>query len=273
MKLVFSFLFLLCSLFAGRIDVILPVHKKDAPNLDDIISAVEERVADIGRIIVVSKRRFTNRAEWVSEDEYPFTIEDVADEIGGEGGIGTNIRRGWYYQQLLKFYAHYVIEDLSEDILILDSDTIPTKPISFFDEDGRVYMDYRRLNYRRSYKRHTNLMLCDSCTIRNRENPVVHHMVFSKTIMDDLFAMVEEKYGKPFWQVFANLVLPPHKCSKGVFYAGASEYMIYYFFATSCHTDKVKKRAICLYDSAASLTGRCPRNAQFMSKHNYDRRE
>ena len=261
------------SLFAKRIDVVIPVHKKDARNLDVIINGLEERVENLGRVIVISKRRFTDRAEWVSEEEFPFTIEDVADEIGGEGGIGRNIRRGWYYQQLLKFYAHFVIDDLSEDILILDSDTIPTKPISFFDEEGRVFMDYRRINYPSAYKRHTLLMLCDKADVRRRENPVVHHMVFSRAILDDLFAMVEERYGKPFWQVFANLVLPPHKCTKNGFYMGASEYMIYYFYATTCHPEKVVMRHIVLDDHAGSLASGGSRRADFKSCHNYDRRE
>lgn len=273
MRYFYLFAVLCGTVFARRMDVIIPVHKKDIPNLDILIDAVEEKIEDYGRIIIISKNRFTDRAEWISESQYPFTIQDVADEIGTEGGIGTNQRRGWYYQQLLKFYVHEVIDDLSEDILILDADTVPTKPISFFKEDGRVILDYRPFKHKRSYIRHTNLMLSHQVPLRDKENPVVHHMVFSKAIMQDLFARVEGEYQKPFWQVFANLVLPPNRCSRGVFYAGASEYMIYYFFATHCHPDKVVKRSIRIFDHSKDLLGKFPKHASFMSKHNYDRKE
>jgi hypothetical protein len=274
MRILFFLVTFFLTLFSESIDVVIPIHKKDAKNLDIVIAAVEKHIENVGRIIIISKERFTDKAEWVDEKDFPFSIVDVANEIGGEGGIGDNIRRGWYYQQLLKFYALYVIEDLSDHILILDGDTVPTRDMPFLDEEGRAYLDaHFNRRYICTYKKHTKKILPDGVDLDQRTNPVVHHMVFSKVIMDDLFNRVEEKYGRPFWQVFANLVEAPNGQNSRQFYTGASEYMIYYFFSTHFHPDKIRERFIGTHENAKSLVCTPPKRAWFMSKHNYDRTE
>lgn len=274
MRYLFLFMVLFLQIFSQQIDVVIPVHKKDAGNLDAVIAAVENCVENVGRIIIISKKRFTDNAEWVDEADFPFSIVDVANEIGGEGGVGGNIRRGWYYQQLLKLYAFYVIEDLSDHILILDGDTVPTRPMPFLDEEGRAYLDIRlNSRYISTYKKHTQKILPDGVDLEAKTNPVVHHMVFSRGIMDDLFTRVEDRYQKPFWKVFANLVTPPNKCNKRQFYTGASEYMIYYYFSLHFHPDKIHTRPIMIYESLKSIESNAPSWAWFKSCHNYDRTE
>ena len=187
MKYLPFFLFFL-SLFSEQIDVVIPVHKKDAPTLEIVIAAIKKNIQDVRRIIVISKERFSENAEWFDEKKFPFSIEDVGNELGGNGGIGKNVRRGWFYQQLLKFYAHDVMDDLLDNILIFDADTIANHPMKFIEEDGSLYMDIR--NYGKPhylYKKHLRKLLPMLGKLDNSENPVVHHMVFNKEIIEELF--------------------------------------------------------------------------------------
>ncbi len=266
--------FLFCFfLFSEQIDVVIPVHKKDAPTLELVIAAIKENIQDVRRVIVISKEQLSENAEWVDEKQFPFTIQDVANELGGKGGIGKNVRRGWYYQQLLKFYAHYVIEDLLDNILIFDADTLVNHPMKFIDEDGSLYMDIR--DYGKPhffYSVHLRNFLPMIGKFDRYVNPVVHHMVFNKEVIQDLFTTVEEHFQRPFWKAFSNVVITDH--SKPLYlYLGASEYTIYYHFCMKYHKDKYIERKITMNEDATSLLDPKSTIFDFVSVHQYDRRE
>ena len=72
---------------------------------------------------------------------FPFSLNDIGRELGGDGGVGKHFRNTWYFQQLLKFYAFYVIDGLTENILILDADTRANHKIKFVDDDGGIFLD------------------------------------------------------------------------------------------------------------------------------------
>lgn len=268
-------LFLLCfySLFSQSIDVVIPVHKKDKPTLEIVIASIRKNVEGVRRVIVISKEKFSENAEWVDERDFPFTIKDVADQIGGGGGIGKNVRRGWYYQQLLKLYAHAVIDDLLENILIFDADTMANHQMKFIEDDGSLYMDVR--NYGSpffTYFTHLKKILPDLKDFNRSVNPVVHHMVFNKEVIEDLLTTVEMHFQRPFWKVFCNMVIADNK--KPIYlYLGASEYTIYYHFSMKYHKEKYTERRVVMDDDAALFADSNNHLFDFSSVHQYDRTE
>ena len=230
MKNFLLFIYLL-PLFSMQLDVVMPVHEKDASFLDIVIDEIEKNIQDLGRIIIISNQRFSDRAEWIDEKDFPFTLDDIGNHLGQNGGIGNHKRRGWYYQQLLKLYAHFVIEDLSEHILILDADTRANHKIGFIDNKGRAILD--TVNCRccfSTYYNHMKKLLPYMDSINMKVNPVVHHMVFSREIISDLFYKIEKRFDLPFWMVFCNQVDMSYGINGKGFYIGASEYMLYYHF-------------------------------------------
>ncbi len=269
----FYFLILFGSISLFGLDIVIPVHKKDAHTLDIVIDKLQNYISDGEEIYVISKEPLTDRAHWIDEKLFPFSIEDVGNELGGKGGIGKHVRRGWYYQQLLKFYAAKVEPSLSEHFLIMDADTVPTHPMRFVEED-RFYLDYLKKTCNLSpYYVHMRDFVPELSSVNMKENPVVHHMVFSKIILEDLFARVENLHGKPFWKAFCNIVKGSERPNGRGFYAGASEYMIYYHFCFHFYPEQVIKREISLKQNAKSLTHRYPSTYDFISHHNYDRTE
>ncbi len=68
----------------------------------------------------------------IDEKTFPISINDV------NSIIQTPKRNGWYYQQLLKLYASLVIEDMLDDYVVVDADTLFLKDISF--KSGGRYM-------------------------------------------------------------------------------------------------------------------------------------
>ena len=100
------------------IDVIIPAHEKDIDTLDLCIDAVKNNVNRLGKVYVISRERLTENAEWIPESEFPFSIDDVSNFTG------KHWRTCWYYQQLLKMYVFEVRKDISDSVLVLDSDTV-----------------------------------------------------------------------------------------------------------------------------------------------------
>ena len=65
----------------------------------------------------------------INQETYPFSFQEINIDSNG-------LKPTWYYQQLLKLYSHEVIKglgyDITEDFLVIDSDTAIVRPVNFF---------------------------------------------------------------------------------------------------------------------------------------------
>ena len=255
MKFIMLFvLSLTCSLHAAKtvypltndpIDVVLVTHPKDVDTLDMCIHGIRSNGKNIGRVIVVSSEPLSDDAEWFDESLYPFTKADVALQIGHEdhqkaeqffarGGHPV----GWYYQQLLKLYAAYVIPDISPNVLVIDSDSVFVAPVEFLNEhNGGLFCFNPKKPTKGHYCKHAQRMLPSYQKIYPDINSVNHHMLFQKPILDDMFQEIENHHQMPLWKVFCRQVDTERKWGSG------SEYELYYNFALN-HTDQVGLRQI-----------------------------
>ena len=120
------------------IDIVIACHEKDLYTLDECIKSVIKFVKNKNRIIVISKNKLTDMAEWFSEDNFPFSKKDVETEFSKIDSLlykdqSRLERMGWYFKQIINFYAPLIIPDISNNVLILDADIIFNKPIEFVD--------------------------------------------------------------------------------------------------------------------------------------------
>lgn len=254
MKRLFSLLFILtaylCAIELDKveysfsdqpIDVIIPCHSKDASVLDRCIKGIKTNGDNIRRVIVVSKEKITDEAEWFDESKYPFSFSDVERElINGEKSRKVKLKEfnrvGWYYQQLLKFYSAYVIEDISENILILDADSIFFKPVSFINKKGAAKFSFSH-QYVKSYFDHAFKFVPHLKRVFDISG-ICHHMLFQKPVLDNLFNIVETAHGKPLWKAFCHLI-----STQNLYFVGASEYETYFNFAF-CTSDQFSLRKL-----------------------------
>jgi hypothetical protein len=225
----------------GPIDVIIPCHSKDYATLELCIKGIKDNCIDAGRIFVVSDKQITDSALWISEDDYPFSYSDVytiLQSLTTQFTLGAQKRVGWYYQQLLKFYAPFVIPDLSEDYLIVDADTVFLKPTKFINSKG--YALYNTSGEcHMPYFEHAKKFVPGFQKIFPEYSGVCHHMLLQKNVIFDLFNEIESFHNMPFWKAFYSLV--DKKDLDGG--AGASEYEIYFNFIFS-QDYKVKIRKL-----------------------------
>lgn len=212
------------------IDVIIPCHAKDVDMLEHCLEGIKLYGQNLRRIIVISDQKLTDNAEYFSETDFPFS-KDMVYSVALTGKNSSkqiedkfSQRLSWIYQQLLKFYAPFIIPDISDNVLILDADAVLFKPITFMDpitnsalfsvgtENHKPYFDHARKlipGFRRVYPSHSG---------------ICHHMLFQKPVLEHLFAQVQTLHNEPFWIAFCKQIDVNE-------FSGCSEYEIYFNFA------------------------------------------
>ena len=254
------------------IDVVIVSHPKDKETIEYCIEGIRENCSKVRRIIVVSSERLSDNCEWFDEKDYPFSLNDVYLAIGrGDSRRSEKFFRhhcrppGWYFQQLLKLYAPFVIPGISSNVLIVDADTVFMNPVEFINDSlGTLFCVSHKIAKER-YIRHAARLVPGYERIYPEVYSVCHHMLFQRPILKDLFHVVESYHRKKFWKAFCSAV--DLKARKG-----ASEYEIYYNYALR-HTDQVALREL-KWANSGSLEQMSQFKAEgyhFVSFHTYMR--
>ncbi len=242
------------------IDVVIPSHEKDKETLDLCIQGVKENIQDVRRIIVVSKNKMTDNAEWISEETFPFTIKDVGDTIGFHRKTFN------YFGGLIQTTSALVLPDLCDNVLVLDSDTIFLTPKKFVDDENRVSFD---VSYDvaagvvdHPYYEHMEKLI-PGLTKQTRYSGIVHHMLIQKDILQDMFNRVEEYHNKPFWKANLDVTLEdyrtwPNKGSHADAPLLLTTYELYFNYALKYFPDRVKiepRKSILAYKGRMGVDG------------------
>jgi hypothetical protein len=223
------------------IDVVIPCTDKDLDTLNLCIAGIKENCAQVRRIIVVSSYPLTDQAEWFNEAAYPFSKKTVAlhllqgNKQAAKKFLQPPSRVGWYFQQLLKFYAPFVIPEISSNILVLDSDVLFLNPVEFLDANFGGLYNPGSDNYA-PYFKHAHKFLPGLHRLYPTYSGIADHMLFQRAVLEDLFLAVESHHQRPLWQAFCHCVSP-----EDLPLSGASEYEIYFNFVFS-RTDQVHIR-------------------------------
>lgn len=215
-------------------DVIIPYHEKDSDILPYCIDGLRKHITGFRNIYIISKEcpDIDDDIIWIAESAFPFTVEDVGIHIKS-----TNAREGWYYQQLLKLYAHRVIPGLLPHHMILDSDNVFIRSVEFFKGDT-ILLDYGGL-YVPEYFEHMKKLLPKDFETTSKESGVTDCIIFMTSILDDLFKRIEIHHGCPVWEAFLKCV-EPETYNK----SGMSEYEIYFQFVLAQYPGAYELRQI-----------------------------
>lgn len=231
-------------LTAEPIDVVIPCCAKDLTTLELCIQGVRQYGRSIRRVIVVSKERLTESAEWFDESLYPFSKKDVALEIFHQNRRKAEkylnhpkTRIGWIYQQFLKFYAPFVIPGISSNVLVLDADVIFLNPVAFMTEDGEPFFTTGE-EYHQPYFAHMARLLPDLKRVREDDSGIVHHMLFQRAVLKDLHDMVYSRHKAELWKAVCRCIDPAH-----LYRSSFSEYEIYFNFSLM-RTEQAHPRSI-----------------------------
>ncbi len=247
-SIVFFLLFHCISVWAREsIDVIIPAAEKDLGTLDLCIKGIRQNCSQVKRVIVISNRKLTDQAEWFNEKKFPFSIQEVARHLPVPKDSALTFKRtGWYFQQLLKLYACYVIPKVSSNVLCLDADTIFLNQVEFIDSSGTPLYN-PGIEYHKPYFIHMQKLLPGLDRFYAEHSGISHHMLFQKEALNDLFKRVELQHSMEFWKAFCVCVDPEEVSG-----SGASEYETYFNFLS--YTSRKARIRKLKWDNIQSLT-------------------
>jgi hypothetical protein len=227
------------------IDVVIPCHAKDALCLDYTIKSIKQYVQGVRRIIVISSEKFTDNAEWVDENIFPFNKESLAREIFKSAAVAHYqltqplSRMGWIYQQFVKLFAAYYVPDISSNVLVVDSDLIFLKPVVFLQSNGAGLYATRTACYR-DYFEHLARLLPNLEVFDPYQSGIAHHMLLQRPVLDDLCDMIQKQHNLEPWVAIAHAIAVTDNT---IPHLAMSEYEIYFNFAF-LRTDQVAIRPL-----------------------------
>jgi len=211
------------------IDVVIPCAEKDREILDLCIEGIRKNGKNIRRIIVVSARQMTRKAEWFDEKNYPFSDRDLAEQIFGDEKLARNYlskpsRIGWIKQQLYKLYAALVIPGISSNVLVLDADTIFLAPVEFLGRQGEGLYNPGKEHYK-PYFIHAAKLIPGWRKIHASYSGISHHMLFQRSVIQDLFQIIESFHRVEAWKAICRCI-----DLNEVYGSSLSEYELYFNF-------------------------------------------
>ncbi|WP_394676572.1 DUF6492 family protein [uncultured Sphingobacterium sp.] len=170
---------------------------------------------------------------FVNENELfdRFNFQSVADFLRQK--INDEDRAGWYFQQFLKMEISKIIQ--SDYYLIWDADTIPLKPINFFDEEEKVLIHKSEENHTIYFKTMEHILGLKKTV--NYSYISEHFMVQTK-LMQKMLLEISKNAGDLVWpyHILENIA------AKDISLSGFSEYETYGNFLNSTNPDSFRLR-------------------------------
>tara|TARA_B100000787_G_C16176693_1_gene289425 strand:+ start:827 stop:1705 length:879 start_codon:yes stop_codon:yes gene_type:complete len=246
-------------------DIVISSCKKDEFVLQKAIESIKKYIKGYRRIIVVSNEKLTDTdgVEWFDEKQYPFTVKDMYDYMDKLVPDEKRRRKVSYINQLIKLYAHKVIPDLLDDILIYDSDIVFIKETFFFEDDKPLYGN--RIVSLDPYQQYLNhhLQLHPSFDFGNKLkinrrlkqsghfcSGICHHIMYNKEIIQEMINLVEKQHNKLFWKFYLKRVDTRDK--NHMKHCEPANCELYYNYVNLFHPDKIRVRPITWKEQAAA---------------------
>ena len=248
-----------------QFDILISSCKKDQFVLQKAIASIKQHIKNYRRIIVVSNEKLTDidGVEWFDEKRYPFTIEDIYNYMEKVIPEDKRRRKVSYINQLIKLYAHKVIPDLLDNILIYDSDIVFIRDTTFI-EDGKPLYGNRIVNldpYQQYLNHHLKLhptfdfgnKLDINISLKKTGrfcSGICHHLIYNKDIINEIIDFIEKEHSETFWKYYLKQV--DTRDSDYMKHCEPANCELYYNYVNLFHSDKIKLRPITWLEEAAA---------------------
>jgi hypothetical protein len=198
------------------IDVVIPYSAKDNYTIESCLNSLVH-VRDRGNVYILADHNPQCRSninyKWIDEHIFPFKKNDI---IRINSAIPAS-RAGWYFQQLLKLYS-FIIPNISDKFLVLDSDVIFLRDVNFIDQ-GKLLYNYSS-EFTPDYFECMNILNPFFERSVNKSG-ICHHMVFEKEILAEIFNLIK-RGGEEVYETIIRSVKNWHH--------GFSEYELYFHY-------------------------------------------
>jgi hypothetical protein len=186
------------------IDFVIPCHPKDFPSLKMSIDGIKNNISCYNKIFVISNEDSNiDGVIHISESRYlPYVDKEKISKKFELNNSSLLYRTKWIYQQFLKLYSAKVIPELTDSYVIVDSDTIFLRDISF---DINKFYYCKAEEYHKPYLNPIKILFDIEDTIGF--STICHHMIFNKEKLNEMISLVEKKYdSKSFFDCVLSIL-------------------------------------------------------------------
>jgi hypothetical protein len=218
-------------------DIVIPLGPHDTNQINRQLEYTKKNVIGYRNIYIIPYDPTIqfDGCITIPESLFPFNIWSVYNFHG------KTERGGWYLQQLLKLYAGFVIPDILERYLVIDSDTIFLKPTKFIQDNGVPLLNYSDEFWGEYFLFMERLH--PSFRKMHEKSGICHHMMFETKYVKEIIEMVEKQNEDLHFPGFYDIFL--HKVDRNyIRLSGASEYELYFNYMLNYHSDKIVLRRL-----------------------------
>jgi hypothetical protein len=215
----------------GLMDIVIPVGPNDIDIINTQVIYTKANIMYYRNIYLIHANTDLkiNGCTTVSENMFPFNMNTI------EQLYGKTQRNGWYLQQLLKFYAGFIIPGILDRYLVLDSDTFFLKPTEFV-KNGKCLYAYGK-EFHTPYFDHMKRLHPSFKRVDTNKSGVCHHMMFDRSIIKEIMNLVESYHKCKFYEIFLKSVTD-------ILHSGASEYELYFNYVLENYPDGITLRTL-----------------------------
>jgi hypothetical protein len=221
------------------IDILIPAHEKDFGVLSHAVRAALRHVSPVRRVVVVSAQPFrwpTSDVVWMPEPDAPFPALEQIRAQWQERRPDRASRASWIYQQLLKLGAGEYVPDLSASYLVIDSDVIFLRPVSFDPAQHTRFPWSRAFEYHPPYREAYVRLFGEAPPIG--QSLTAHHMLYDRTLVDELFAELRQRHGRTWFDAYTEVGVDYDE------YSAISEMDIYGWWVLARHPELARHRQL-----------------------------
>jgi len=196
--------------FPGRpVDVVAACLKRDLPKLARAHASLRRFVAMKRLHVITAEKDFGEFRKVLGSD---VELIDEATMIPGVTLPALKViplarlsqGHGWYFQQLLKF--QFAFRETGDDFfLIWDADTVPLRPLEFFDVQGRMLVTKAEEFHRPYFLTYEKIL---GRPARREFSFIAQHMPVQKSVLREMLAEIEAHCpgGENWaWKIMRNL--------------------------------------------------------------------
>ena len=228
----------------NKFDIVIPVGPNDMDIIYKQLPFTLQNIIGYRNIYIITNiTHFTYNLDSypnvfiVDERIFPFTIQDICVKIHKE-------RAGWYFQQLIKLYASFVISHMLPTYLVIDVDTFFLYPTTFI-KHSNTYLFNVGTEYNKAYFDHMYKLSPTLKKVFPENSGICHHMIFQKervlSMMQLCMQSSEQKKNDldfwNFWKLFLECIDPSEN-------SGASEYEMYFNYMLLYYPTEIEIRKL-----------------------------
>ena len=173
------------------IDFVIPCHPKDFPSLKICVTSIKENISIVNRIFIIcnDNPNIDGVIHFPEQNYGEFIDREKIAEKFRQHCPNLLYRTKWIYQQFIKLFSAKVISELTDSYVIVDSDTVFLKDISF-NPDKFYYC--KAEEYHKPYLEPIKKLFDVEETIGF--STICHHMIFHKKTLNEMIENVKKTF-------------------------------------------------------------------------------